>query len=149
MGSTRTQNGDGVTGKVNGYPTKVDLNEPSTHFSVENLDLSPGDYILDDGVEVDIQTMPGGMIKNSLGQVVQISFGRVLVHHIGHWLGLYEIFHGGCDEDGDGIADTPPQLMPTMDAVYGCNLAPENYNSCPDSPGYDSTFFFPEYFLKS
>ncbi|MCC6281919.1 MAG: T9SS type A sorting domain-containing protein [Saprospiraceae bacterium] len=53
--------------------------------------------------------------------------GRTATHEIGHWLGLYHTFNGGCGQDtcsdGDYVCDTPPAANPN----FTCNL---NVNSC-------------------
>lgn len=53
--------------------------------------------------------------------------GRTATHEIGHWLGLYHTFNGGCGQDtcsdGDYVCDTPPAANPN----FTCNL---NANSC-------------------
>jgi Pregnancy-associated plasma protein-A/Secretion system C-terminal sorting domain len=61
-----------------------------------------------------------------LGQV-----GRTLTHEIGHWLGLYHPFQGGCvggtssncSAEGDQVCDTPPVANPS----FGCTV---NQNTC-------------------
>jgi pregnancy-associated plasma protein-A len=61
--------------------------------------------------------------------------GRTATHEIGHWLGLYHIFQGGCAgadagncaSAGDLVCDTPQSSSPT----FGC---PGVKNTCVDSP---------------
>lgn len=59
--------------------------------------------------------------------------GRMLTHEVGHCLGLFHTFQGGChggacDSGGDYICDTPP----TSAATYGCSFS---QNSCGDVSG--------------
>jgi hypothetical protein len=65
--------------------------------------------------------------------------GRTLTHEIGHWLGLFHTFQGGCeggtasdcDTDGDQICDTPP----VSTSSTGCNVGQNSCNSdVPDLP---------------
>jgi PKD repeat protein len=61
--------------------------------------------------------------------------GRTGTHEVGHWLGLFHTFQGGCSGDsasncnseGDRVCDTPPTAAPN----YGC---PNTRNSCMESP---------------
>ncbi len=49
--------------------------------------------------------------------------GRTMTHEVGHYLGLYHTFQGGCSAPGDGVDDTPFAAAPN----FGC---PGNASSC-------------------
>jgi len=54
------------------------------------------------------------------------NLGRTVTHEVGHYLGLYHTFNGGCSNSftsGDRIVDTNPESSPT----FGC---PGSRNSC-------------------
>jgi Pregnancy-associated plasma protein-A len=57
--------------------------------------------------------------------------GQLLVHEVGHWLGLPHTFENGCDPPGDGIDDTPAEKEPHFECLD------PTLDSCPDDPGYD------------
>lgn len=68
------------------------------------------------------------------------NLGRTTTHEIGHWLGLFHTFQGGCvglsptncTFQGDQVCDTPPTSGPN----YGCpgpqNTCLETVNDLPD-----------------
>ncbi len=57
-------------------------------------------------------------------------YGRTMTHEVGHWLGLYHTFQGGCTGVGDRCTDTPAVSAPN----FGC---PSGTNSCPSAAGND------------
>jgi hypothetical protein len=81
-----------------------------------------------DGILLRHTTLPGGSMKG-------FDMGRTLTHEVGHWLGLFHIFEGGCSDGvGDNIADTPPQASGST----GC---PKGKDSCPgDGPDLINNF---------
>ncbi|KAL5641675.1 hypothetical protein ACGC1H_001972 [Rhizoctonia solani] len=95
----------------------------------------PADYQatpIDDGVVLRYSTVPGGSLA-------PVNLGKTLTHEVGHWLGLYHTFEGGCDGDGDMVLDTPAQLNSTS----GCpSRAPD---TCPGKPGRDPIHNFMDY----
>ncbi|KAF8645167.1 hypothetical protein AX16_007995 [Volvariella volvacea WC 439] len=74
---------------------------------------------LNDGVVLKYSTTPGGA-------AAPYNLGRTLTHEVGHWLGLYHTFQGGCDGPGDRVDDTPPQ----GESTAGCPVG-QNKDTCP------------------
>ncbi len=60
----------------------------------------------------------------SIGTAVPGDSGRTLTHEVGHWLGLFHTFQGGCNDD-DNCDDTPPVASTFTNAS-----CPSNSNSC-------------------
>jgi len=90
-----------------------------------------------DGIVVDWESMPG----TSTRYAGRYDLGKTGTHEAGHWLNLYHVFQGGCNNYGDYIEDTPPQLV----ATRGC---PIGQDTCSE-PGVDSIHNYMDYSFDS